>query len=142
MRKLLIISLLCITTSAYTQNVVGSWKRVSSVMEYADGKADDLQKNMSRVYPCSKDIKYVFEKTGKHFMILPKGCEDIPNIPADWKMVGNQFNISQKAGKESMSTSYELSFSGNTMTMSHNYTDAEQVSKVKIKRIVLKYERL
>jgi hypothetical protein len=139
MKKLLIISLLCISTSAYTQSVVGTWKRISSVLEYTNGKTNDLDKVMEKSYPCSKEIRYVFEKSGKHFMVLSKGCEHIPNNQADWKMVGNQFSITQKVGKEMMSSNYDISFSGNTMTMSHTYSKEEQASNAK--KIILKYEK-
>jgi hypothetical protein len=110
------------------------------VLEYTNGKTDDLQKMMATSFPCSLNIKYVFEPSGKHFMILPKDCISIPNVEANWKVSGNQLIINQKTGKEMLNTIYELTFSGNIMTMTHNYTEAEKASKTK--RIILKYEKL
>lgn len=140
MRKLLIISLLCFGSDMYAQNIIGTWKRISSVLEYTNGKSDDLQKNLASTFPCSSDIKYVFENSGKHSMILPKGCGNFPNITADWTMTGSNLFMTQKVGQQVTNTNYEVSFSGKTMTMVHNYTEAEKSPKTK--RLVIKYEKL
>jgi Lipocalin-like domain len=122
------------------QSVVGSWKRTSSILEYKNGKLDDLQKMMLNVYPCMSNIQYIFDKNGKHYLVLPAGCEKIPNEEATWKMVGNEFYISQKVEGKDESTQYNLSFEGNTLTMSHTYTEAEK--QPTIKRLVIKYQKL
>lgn len=140
MKALLLLSIICGFMPAFSQNIVGTWKRTSSILEYVDGKTDDLQKNLSVAFPCSADIKYVFESSGKHFMILPKGCESFPKIEANWTQTGNKFFISQKVEKTTTDTNYELSFSGKTMTMTHTYTPAEGLNKTK--RLVIKYERI
>ncbi|WP_146199120.1 lipocalin family protein [Arcicella aurantiaca] len=117
MKKILIISLLCVCANTYSQNIVGTWKRVSSVLEYTNGKTDDLQKLMESTFPCITEIKYVFEQSGKHFMVIPKDCKSIPNTEANWKVLGNQLIMNQKSGKEILNINYDLDFSGNTMTM-------------------------
>lgn len=140
MKKVFLFCLICGVFPAFSQNIVGTWKRTSSILEYVDGKTDDLQKNLSATFPCSTDIKYVFESGGKHYMILPKGCESFPKIEANWTQTGNKFFISQKVGKTVTETNYELSFSGKIMTMIHTYTPAEGLNKTK--RLILKYEKL
>jgi hypothetical protein len=139
MKKLLIIYLI-FSFSAKSQSIEGSWKRTSAILEYNNGKTFDSQKSIMSSLPCTADIQYVFEKSDKHFMILPKGCEAIPNDEATWQIVGDKFSISQKVGKENLSTSYELSFSGNILTMTHVYLATENIPDVK--KIVIQYQRL
>lgn len=139
MKKLLIIFFF-FTFSANAQSIVGSWKRTSAILEYKNSKTFDSQKNMLSALPCSADIQYIFEKSGKHFLILPKGCEAIPNYAATWQIVGDKFSISQKVGKENLSTNYDLSFAGNILTMTHVYLAAENIPDVT--KIVIKYQRL
>lgn len=138
--KIATIILLTISFSSNAQSIVGAWKRTTSILEYTNGKTDDMQKNLLLGMPCIADIKYVFENTGKHTLILPKGCEGIPSTDATWKMTGNTLFIAQKFGNDVISTTYDLSFSGNEMTMTHNYTAAEKMSNMK--RIVIKYKKL
>ena len=138
--KILVIILLTISFSSNCQSIVGTWKRTSVSLEHADGKTDDMQKNLLLNMPCIGEIKYVFESNGKHTMILSKGCEGIPSTIATWKMMGDTFSIAQKLGNEVISTTYELSFTGNTMTMTHNYTPADKTPNMK--RIILKYQRI
>jgi hypothetical protein len=138
--KTIIIILLTISFSSNCQSIIGTWKRTSTVLEHTDGKTDDLQKTMLSSMPCLADVKYVFESNGKHTMILSKGCEGLPSTDATWKMAGNTFTIAQKVGKEIISTTYDLSFAGNIMTMSHTYTASEQASNAK--KIILKYQKL
>jgi hypothetical protein len=138
--KNLLIAILLFSFSTHAQSVVGTWKRTSSVLEHTNGKTDDMQKTLLSSMPCIGEIKYVFESNGKHTMILSKGCEGIPSTVATWKMVGDTFSIAQKLGNEVISTIYELSFSGNVMTMTHNYTAADKAPDMK--RIILKYQKL
>lgn len=138
--KYLIIILITISFSSNCQNIVGTWKRTSMILENTNGKMDDIQKSLLAEMPCIGEIKYVFESNGNHNMILSKGCEGIPNTIATWKMSGDTFSIAQKLRNEVISTTYELSFSGNIMTMTHNYTAADKTPDMK--RIILKYQKL
>ena len=138
--KALVIILLTVSFSSNCQNIIGTWKRTSTILEHTNGKTDDMQKNLLAGMPCIADIKYVFESNGKHTMILSKGCEGIPSTVATWKMSGDTFSISQKLGNEVVNTTYELSFAGNIMTMTHNYTAADKTPDMK--RIILKYQKL
>ena len=138
--KIIIIILLTISFSSNCQSVVGTWKRISSVLDHTDGKTNDLQKTMLSSMPCLADVKYVFESNGKHTMILSKGCEGIPSTVATWKITGDTFSIVQKLGNEVINTTYDLSFAGNIMIMSHTYTATEQASNAK--KIILKYQKL
>ncbi len=130
MKKLLIFALF-FSVSAHAQSIVGKWKRTASVIEYTNGKTKDLQETMNKILPCSKDIQYIFESSGKHFTIIPKDCISVAIPDAVWKMEGNTLFISQKVGKEMMSTTFELSFSGNQMTMTHVYSASENQPKNK-----------
>jgi hypothetical protein len=140
MKIITIILFLIISFSSNSQSIVGTWKRISSVLEHTNGKTDDMQKNLLSSMPCIGEIKYVFESNGKHTMILSKGCEGIPSTVATWKMSGDTFSIAQKLGNEVISTTYELSFAANIMTMTHTYTAADKAPDMK--RIILKYQKI
>jgi hypothetical protein len=139
MKKLLIICLF-FTFSAKAQSIVGNWKRTSAILEYNNGKTFDSQKSIMISLPCTADIQYIFEKSGKHYLILPKSCEAIPNGEATWQIIGDKFSISQKTEQGNISTNYELSFLGNMLIMTHVYTATENIPDVK--KMILKYERL
>lgn len=129
--------------SLSAQNIVGSWKRTASILENTDGSRTDLQKNMLQAFPCAADIKYVFETGGRHYMILPKGCEAIPNSDAKWSQNGSILTTSQKVGNQTITSTFEINVSGNTMTMTHTYTEAEKAKGSKdTKRIILNHQRL
>lgn len=136
-------SIIAINSSLSAQNIVGSWKRTASIIENTNGTRTDLQKNMLQAFPCAADIKYVFETGGRHYMILPKGCEAIPNSDAKWSQNGSTLTTSQKVGNQTITSTYEISVSGNTMTMTHTYTEAEKAKGSKdTKRIILNHQRL
>ena len=138
--KIITILLLTISFAGNCQSIVGTWKRTAAVLEHTDGKTDDMQKNLIAGMPCIADIKYVFESNGKHSLILPASCEGMPSTDATWKMTGNVVSVTQKLGDVVVNSSYQLSFAGNTMTMTHDYTAAEKMSDMK--KIVLKYQKL
>lgn len=138
--KILIVILLTFSFTSNCQSIVGAWKRTSAILEYNNGKLYDSQKSSLNTLPCAADIQYVFEKTGKHFLILPKGCENVPNEEATWQIIGNTFSISQRTTEGFIDVTYELGFEGNMLTMTHVYSPAENIPNVK--KLILRYQRL
>ncbi len=142
MKKLTFITLILIwiTSTADGQSIVGRWKRTAMILEKTDGKTDDLQKTMEGVFPCMSQIEYVFESNGTQTMKIPKDCNKIPSETASWKMNGSLLDIQQDMDGKKISTSYQLTFNGPQMTMTHEYTAQEQ--SMSSKRIIVKYQRL
>ncbi len=142
MKKLTCIALILIwiTSTADGQSIVGRWKRTAMILEKTDGKTDDLQKTMEGVFPCMSQIEYVFESNGTQTMKIPKDCNKIPNETAYWKMNGTQIEMQQDMDGKKISTSYKLTFIGQQMIMTHDYTPQEQ--SLSSKRIIVKYQRL
>ncbi len=140
----LIITVLGIT--CYGQSVVGTWKRTATTLVYLSGKKEDLQKTMQANLPCLVNTKYYFKADGTHITQSTKGCETIDAMStATWKQTGNVLTMTtkQEAKQKAPGTAYTVSFNGNTMVLSHEYTDAEnKVSSTKVKRIVIVYQRL
>ena len=138
-----LLIVITVSSSLSAQNIMGTWKRTASIIENTNGTRTDLQKNMLQAFPCAADIKYVFETGGRHYMILPKGCEAIPNSDAKWSQNGSTLTTTQKVGNQTITSTYEISVSGNTMTMSHTYTEAEKAKGSKdTKRIILNHQRI
>ena len=138
-----LLIVITVSSSLSAQNIMGTWKRTASIIENTNGTRTDLQKNMLQAFPCAADIKYVFETGGRHYMILPKGCEAIPNSDAKWSQNGAILTTTQKVGNQTITSTYEISVSGNTMTMSHTYTEAEKAKGSKdTKRIILNHQRI
>ncbi|GAB2826299.1 hypothetical protein [Ferruginibacter profundus] len=134
-----------ITTAGFCQSITGTWKRTSTILEYADGKKEDLQKSMQSGLPCTAGTKYFFKADGTHYTQSPAGCEMVDKMSkATWKQNGSTLivvtasDIKLKTG----GTAYTLSFSGNTVTMIHVYTEAEnKVTHTKTKKITIVYQK-
>lgn len=147
MKKILfsvVIAALAIT--CYGQSVVGVWKRTATTLEYQSGKKEDLQKTMQANLPCLANTKYYFKADGTHSTQSAKGCETIDAMStATWKQTGNRLTMTtkQETKLKTPGTTFTVSFSGNTMTLAHTYTDEEnKVSNTKVKQIITVYQRL
>jgi hypothetical protein len=140
---LLLLSVCSLTTGA--QNIVGTWKRTANIIENADGTRKDMQPLFLKSKPCMADIKYIFEAGGKHYMQSPKGCGI--NSDADrfsWKMNGNTITVTSNGGKPGpVTATYTLVFTGNAVTFTHVYNDAEKSSyHITAKKIIITYQRI
>jgi hypothetical protein len=115
-------------------------------MEYMDGRKEDLHKTMITGLPCAAEMQYIFKADGTHFSKSPKGCEAVDAMSkATWKQTGNTLVLvtANEAKLKVAGTTYTLSFSGNTVTMTHVYTAAENtITKTKAKKITMVYQRL
>lgn len=128
------------------QSISGTWKRLSSTLEYQDGKKEDLQKAIIANFPCAADMKFLFREDGTHYSQSSKGCEVIDAMSkATWKQSGNTLTLvnAKEAKRQPAGTTFILSFSGNTVTMTHVYTATENaVTKTKVKKLVIVYQRI
>lgn len=147
MKKIIItVFVILITLAGYSQTIVGTWKRISTSLEYQNGKKEDLQKTMQANLPCLANTKYYFKADGTHSTQSTKGCETIDAMStATWRQTGNTITMTtkQEAKLKTSGTTYTVSFSGTTMTLTHVYTDAEnKVTRTKVKKIITVYQRL
>ena len=130
----------------FSQPVTGTWKRISTTLEYQSGKKEDLQKTLQANLPCVVNTKYIFKADGTHYTQSTKGCETIDEMSAaTWKQTGNTLVLvtKQEAKLKTAGTTYTVSFSGNNMTMTHVYTAAEnKITGTKVKQITVVYQRI
>jgi hypothetical protein len=146
--RLIIVSvfLLLITAPVAGQNITGTWKRISSTLEYQDGKKEDLHKAVLAGFPCARDMQFIFKADGTHYSQSSKGCETINAMSkATWKQTGNTLTLVSVKETEANpgGTRYTLTFSGNTVTLTHIYTEAENKGVgIKVKKLVLVYQRI
>lgn len=147
MKKIILSSIATlILITVYSQSVTGTWKRTATTLEYQSGKKEDLQKTMQANLPCVVNTKYIFKADGTHYSQSTKDCEMIDQMSAaTWKQTGNTLIIvtKEEAKLKTAGTTYRISFSGNTMTLTHVYTDAEnKISGTKVKQIITVYQRI
>ncbi len=130
----------------YSQTIAGTWKRTSTILEYADGKKEDLQKSMQSGLPCTAGTKYIFKADGTHYTQSPAGCEMVDKMSkATWKQNGSMLTVvtASDSKLKTSGTTYTLSFIGNTVTMVHVYTDAEnKITGTKTKKIIIVYQKI
>jgi hypothetical protein len=135
-----------IAAAGFCQSITGTWKRTSTILEYADGKKEDLQKNMQSGLPCTAATKYIFKADGTHYTQSPAGCEMIDKMSkATWKQNGNMLTVvtASDIKIKTGGTTYTLSFSGNTVTLVHVYTEAEnKASGTKVKKLLVVYQKI
>jgi hypothetical protein len=147
MRKVSITALLIMVAGlGYSQSIVGAWKRTSTILEYADGKKEDLQKNVQKGLPCTAGTKYFFNADGTHYTQSPAGCEMVDKMSrATWKQTGSTLTVvtASDIKLKTGGTTYILSFSGNMVTMVHVYTEAEnKVTSTKTKKLIIVYQKI
>jgi hypothetical protein len=143
---ILIVLLLSAVTKVPAQSIAGNWKRMGCTLEYQDGKKEDLHKAVLAGFPCAADMQFIFKADGTHYSQSSKGCETINAMSkATWKQTGNILTlVSVKEVKANPGgTRYTLTFSGNTVTLTHVYTSEENEGvSIKVKKIVLVYQRI
>jgi uncharacterized membrane protein len=140
----LIISLFFLVVASHAQSIVGSWKCLSNVLVNADGSKQDLWKNITAAFACATDMQYVFEANGKHYIKADKKCAIIAKMGnADWSISGKIITLTSTSDKQATSTTYVPAFTGNTLTLTHEYT-AEEKRKLGIKtqRIIITYQKI
>ncbi|MBY0537178.1 MAG: lipocalin family protein [Chitinophagaceae bacterium] len=139
--------LLLVFTMAFmqvnAQSIVGSWKRLSTTLEYLDGKKEDLQATLVKNMPCVVNTVYIFKADGTHYSQSTKECEMIDKMGrANWQQSGNLLTLEMK-NQGNVKTSYTVTFSGNKMILTHLYTAEEnKVTGTKVKQLITIYERL
>jgi hypothetical protein len=129
------------------QSIAGTWKRTATILEYANGEKEDLQKNIIKNLPCMAEAKYVFKADGTHYTESTGSCKIVDRMSkATWKQSGTSLElvptIATQKKQPNIVTSYTLSFGSNSVTMVHVYTTAENAGVRKpLKRMVVTYVR-
>jgi hypothetical protein len=146
MRKtVFVIVFYFVALPVFSQSITGSWKRISTTLEYMNGKKENLQKTLQANLPCTAGTKYFFKTDGTHYTQSPAGCEAVDKMSnATWKQNSNTLTVVSTSDTKLTTggTTYTLSFSGNTVTMVHVYTDAEnKITGTKVKNITIVYQR-
>lgn len=139
-----LIVVLVFSAQLSAQSITGSWKRTGNETEDIGGKKTDLQKIMLQSSPCIAGIKYMFDANGKHTVKAPANClEGIEEMSkATWTMQGKKLIITTITNPVTI-TDYTLAFTGNTMVMTHLYTEAERKKYgIKTNKITITYQRL
>jgi hypothetical protein len=147
MKKIVVTTIFInIALAGFSQSITGTWKRLSTLLEYQNGKKEDVQKALLTNLPCVAGTKYFFKADGTHYTQSPPGCEALDKMSkATWKQTGNNLTIvtASESKLKTGGTTYTLSFSGNTMTMVHVYTAAENKdTNTKIKKITIVYQKI
>jgi hypothetical protein len=147
MKQILITTFCTLLYSAgFCQSITGSWKRVSTTLEYTDGKKEDLQKTMEKGLPCTAGTTYIFKADGTHYTQSPAGCEVVDKMSkAVWKQEGNRLTVTTGTDKKlnTGGTTYTLSFKANTVTMVHVYTEAEnKQTTTRVKKLTIVYQKV
>lgn len=144
-----ILLLALIGHHSFSQSLVGTWKRVSTVLVDKDNVATDLQKMMAKSIPCSVNITYTFEASGLQKTNIPEDCKkrlaSMAAMYADSKYELNGSTLKVFSTKKELfpDAVYKLSFQGNTMTWVHRYDDNPKVpNPTKAKTITIVYQKL
>lgn len=138
-----------ISHSGFSQTLVGTWKRVSTVLVDKNNVSNDLQKMMAKSLPCSVKLTYTFEASGIQKTNIPADCKKImestASMYADTKFEFNGKTLLVLSPKKELfpDAAYQVSFQGNRMTWVHNFTDnRKDPNPSKTKSITIVYEKL
>jgi Lipocalin-like domain len=140
----LLVAAIVVACTMQAQTIVGSWKCLSNVLVNADGTKQDLWKNITAAFACAADMQYVFEANGKHYIKADKKCAIIAKMGnADWSISGKIITLTSTSDKQATSTTYVTVFTGNILTLTHEYT-AEEKRKLGIntQRIIITYQKI
>ena len=128
-------------------DISGTWKRATMTMIDASGKTTDLMALMNRSLPCSKDITYTFTGDGNMTSTVPDACGAMKktlesmNGAGHWTMSGQKLTVTTTM-KDIPTSTYDVSFQGNSMTWVFNYADNPKVpNPTKAKQMTFVYQR-
>jgi uncharacterized membrane protein len=141
--SLLLVAIM-VSYAMQAQTIVGSWKCLGNVLVNADGTKQDLWKNITGALACAADMQYVFDANGKHYIKADKKCAIIAKMGnADWSQSGKIITLTSTSDKQATSTTYVPIFTGNILTLTHEYT-AEEKRKLGIttQKIILTYQKI
>ncbi|QDK78520.1 lipocalin family protein [Spirosoma sp. KCTC 42546] len=136
------------TLSPKFASIAGTWKRTGMSLVEATGKTTDMMALMNSSMPCSKDITYTFLGDGQMKTIVPDACgamkktiEDM-SVNGKWSMSGQKVTITTTM-KDIPPATYDVSFTGDTMTWVFNFSDNPKApNPTKAKRMALIYQRV
>lgn len=135
--------------SCFSQSLVGTWKRVSTVLVDKNNVSNDLQKMMAKSLPCSVKLTYTFEASGIQKTNIPADCKKImesaESMYADTKFEFNGKTLLVFSPKKELfpDATYQVTFQGNRMTWVHNFKDnPKDPNPTKTKSIKIVYEKL
>ncbi len=142
--------MLLLSLSATAQSVVGTWKRVGSIVTNKDGSMMDMLAMMEKMMPCINNITYAFLASGIQRTTIPDDCQKrMGNMAgqlmgdAHYRLKGNQLTIMPAATTKLPIVTYTVTMTGNTMMWIMD-ADAQSVkpNKGQVKSITMSYQRL
>ena len=141
--------IVCLAQSSYSQSLVGTWKRVSTVLVGKDNVSNDLQKMMTKSIPCTVNITYTFETSGLQKTNIPEDCKKklasmaAMYVDTKYELNGSNLKVFSSQKKLFPDAVYKLSFHGNKMTWVHHYSDhPKDPNPTKAKTITIVYQKL
>ena len=144
----LTLCLVWLTTHAWSQNAVGTWKRTTMTLTEANGKTTDMMSQLTKAMPCTVDITYTFKADGTFQTVVPESCGPMKktieqmNKSGRWSATGDKLKVVM-LDKSLPDANYELTVKGNTMTWSFKYADNPQMpNPTKAKGMAITYQRL
>jgi len=147
-----VVALLLITDQVDAQSIVGRWKRISNVVEKADGSQQDLDQMMKKYSPCITELVYTFVPDGTLLTDLSacdadrrKAIESTvvaANKKSRWSQSGSKVTTTMTDNSISASV-HIVRFSGNTMTWQFNFADNPNVpNPTKARTMTIVYQRI
>jgi len=125
------------------QSPIGKWKLVSEILENQDGTKKDMKLEMQKFKPCLANFTYEYTSGGQLITSVPPGCMAANLVPiSTWKLTNHKIIFNQKEGKKIITTIYEVTFPGDQMVFSYEYSPAEnKILHSKSKKLTITYKR-
>ena len=136
--------LLLSSFAAFSQTIVGTWKRTGNLLVMDDGSKKDMQKTLLKAMPCQANIQYIFTAAGENYTVSPKGCGAGDEMSrAKYHLSGNTLTLTpEKDLGMPFNSIYTVEFSGDRMTLSHVYSESEKTTiHTKAKKIIITYQK-
>ncbi|CAG4994001.1 hypothetical protein DYBT9275_01285 [Dyadobacter sp. CECT 9275] len=133
--------------AAHAQNITGTWKMSSAVLEESNGKKSDTHQDQLKNMPCASTITYTFKPDGTLVTNAPdcknlKAIIESQNGKTTWKQNGNKVTITTTDTRFPAQV-YSVSVTGNTMTWYFGYADNPKTANpTKAKSLVTVYKKI
>ena len=133
--------------SACAQNITGTWKQTSVILEESNGRKSDTHTEQLKDLPCASTITYTYSPDGKVVTKAPD-CKNLREIiesqngKTTWKQNGNKITVTSTDTRFPPQI-YSVTVSGNTMTWFFSYADnAKTPNPTKAKSLVTVYKKI
>ncbi|MGH8556629.1 MAG: lipocalin family protein [Methylococcales bacterium] len=135
-------------TSMAAQSPVGTWIRVSSIIEDTSGTKTDLQESLAMAMPCIASMTYSFLPDGKVNTTTDacpeamKKASQAADAVSRWKASGNKIVVTTSNGSLPPAT-YVVTYQANTMTWAFSFADNPKTpNPMNAKATIIVFQRL